>query len=124
MLKLLEKKEIDIIFTDINMPVLDEQHYMEILLETLELLKGSTQKMSQMVSNDEYHALKEFAWSVTPLYKNIHAPEMVKMFDELIHYLSERNKMYLMEYAVLYQKNWMNLKREIDSFVAYVKEEA
>jgi len=101
----------------------EELQYMEILLETMEALKESAKQISKMIYDDEYQALKSYIRTLSILYKNIHANEMVKMLDELTQYLSRNNKIYLMEYTVIYQKNWMNLQKEIDRFVAFVTHE-
>ncbi|BAF72441.1 hypothetical protein SUN_1490 [Sulfurovum sp. NBC37-1] len=129
----LKKEKKQSVYTGYNRNVLDvqkgleevgeKQQYMEILLETMETLKGSTKQMSKMIYDDEYHALKSYVRTLSTLYKNIHANEMVKMLDELTQYFSESKKIYLMEYAALYQKNWMNLQKEVNRFVVFVTKE-
>ncbi|AKF24692.1 hypothetical protein YH65_04285 [Sulfurovum lithotrophicum] len=129
----LKKEQKRNVYTDYDRNILDVQkgldevgeelQYMEILLETRETLKGSAKQVSKLIYDDEYLAMKAYARSLRDLYKNIHANEMVKILDELTHYVYINKKVYLMEYTALYQKNWMDLQKEIDRFVAFVIDE-
>ncbi len=99
------------------------ESYLELLQETLDLLQGSEEKFKELIKNEEYTALKEFSHSMLELYSNIHANEMVKMFEELTYYLSSRKKPYLMEYAMLYKKNLQRLQDEIDALEKHLHQE-
>ncbi len=91
------------------------KNYLELLHETMDLLQGSDEKLKELIRHEEYTSLKEFSHSMLELYGNIHANEMVKMFEELMYYLSSRKKPYLMEYTMLYKKNMQRLQDEIDA---------
>jgi len=91
--------------------------YIEILMETMEVLDGTTEDLAGMIRQEEYHSLGVFAKSALDLYENIHAPEMIKMFQELVDYLSVKHKSYVMEYIFLYKKNWRRLQTEVDKYL-------
>ena len=91
--------------------------YIELLNETLEVLKDSQEEFTKMVMSGEYAALKTFAQSMVPLYSNIHASEMTKMFKEILVYLSSYStKGYLSDYISLYDKNRQRLEEEAEAF--------
>lgn len=94
-----------------------EFQYQEILLETMEMLKDTKDPFAQMIYNQEYRAIGEFSKSARALFENIHAPAMIKMFEELIGFVSTKQRVYLTEYIFLYQKNWKNLQTEIERYV-------
>ena len=94
-----------------------ELEYQDILLETMEILEDTMEPFAKMVYDGEYRALGEFAKSALDLYENIHATEMIKMFQELIEYVSTKQRTYLIEYIFLYQKNWKKLKIEIEKYL-------
>ena len=91
--------------------------YQEILSETMEILQDTKDPFSKMVYDGQYHALVEFSKSALALYENIHAPAMIKMFQELLDYLGTKQRTYLIEYVFLYQKNWKKLQIEIDKYL-------
>lgn len=94
-----------------------ELEYKEILLETMDILKDTMDPFANMIYDHEYHALGEFAKSALALYENIHAPQMIKMFKELLEYVSKKQRTYLIEYIFLYQKNWKKLQIEIKKYL-------
>jgi CheY-like chemotaxis protein len=100
-----------------------EKDFEEILLETLNIFKGSTESFAKMVYEGQHQSLKMFALSMIPLCKHIQAKELKKMFEELIDYLDQNNnKQYLMEYVILYQKNIQKLEDEIERYRHYIHE--
>ncbi len=94
-----------------------ELQYQEILIETMEILEDTIDPFAKMIYNEEYRALGEFSKSALALYENIHAPEMIKMFQELIDFVSKKQRMYLIEYIFVYQKNWKRLQIEIERYL-------
>lgn len=98
-----------------------QQQYREILIETMEILEGTPEYLGTMIKREEYHALSEFAKSSLDLYENIHAPEMVKMFQELIDYLSIKQRTYVMEYIFIYKKNWRQFVAEAENYLEDTK---
>ena len=97
--------------------------YIELLNETLEVLQDSQEELRKLIIGGEYIALKTFAQSMVKLYSNIHAVEMINMFNEIMMYLSTNNtKSYLSEYILLYAKNRQRLEEEVDAFKTYVSD--
>jgi len=94
-----------------------ELQYQEILKDTMDILKDTMEPFSKMVYDGEYRALGEFAKNSLDLYENIHAPEMIKMFNELLEYVSAKKRTYFVEYIFLYQKNWKKLENEIEIYL-------
>lgn len=94
-----------------------ELEYQEILKDTMDILKDTMEPFAEMIYDQEYHALAEFSKSALALYENIHAPEMIKMFNELLEYVSTKQRAYLVEYIFLYQKNWKKLQAEIERYL-------
>jgi len=115
-----EKFQYDIKILDIDKGLNEaesELEYQEILKDTMDILKDTMEPFSKMVYDGEYRALGEFSKSALALYENIHAPEMIKMFNELLEYIATRQKTYLVEYIFLYQKNWKKLQDEIERYL-------
>ncbi len=95
--------------------------YVELLNETMEVLEDSQEELRKLIIGGEYVALKNFTRSMVSLYTNIHATEMIAMFNEIMMYLSSHStKSYLSEYILLYAKNRKRLEEEINSFKAYL----
>jgi len=92
-------------------------HYQEVLSETMNILKDTIDPFSKMVYDEEYRALSEFSKLALELYEKIHAPEMIKMFQELSEYVSTKQRSYLIEYVFLYRKNWKKLQIEIERYM-------
>ncbi|MDQ7047759.1 MAG: response regulator [Sulfurovum sp.] len=99
----------------------NELLYREILKETMDMLEETLEVFSKMVYAQEYRALEEFCQSTLPLYENIHAGEMIKLLTELLQFISMGQKIYLIEYDFLYQKNWKKLQNEIEKYLTQNK---
>jgi len=92
--------------------------YEKVLLESRTAIKNSTDQFTKLILGEKYKALPEYINSILPLYKKIHAPEMEKMLNEVLDYLSQKNRSHVMEYAILYKKNLKALLLEIDQYLA------
>ena len=101
----------------------NKMEYLELLNETMEVLEDGEEELRTLILEGEYMALKTFTQSMIRLYSNIHAPEMVNMFKEILMYLSTNTTMrYLSEYIHLYAKNRKHLKKEIEKLKAFFAE--
>jgi len=99
----------------------NERFYRQVLVETMEALEGSVEKMDKIIYHENVVELKKFAVSTLALYENIHAPAMCDMFRELIDFLTNKQQAYLKDYARLYQKNWKKLKIEVNTYIEYIE---
>jgi len=95
----------------------NEEAYRAALADTMDILQKGLKKFGNLIYEEQYQSLADFARSTLVLYTNIHAPQMEKMFEELIRFLSQKNKSFLTEYIVIYQQNWYRLKREADKYL-------
>ena len=94
-----------------------EAQFQENLLETMKMLKGTREVFEKMIYDQQYIALGKFARSTLSLYEDIHATVMIKMFKELIQYVSKGQRIYLIDYIYLYQKNWKKLEKEVKQYI-------
>lgn len=94
-----------------------DEKYQEVLLETMDILKDTIEPFSKMVYDEEYRALGEFSKLALELYEKIHAYEMINMFKELNEYISTKKRTYLIEYVLLYRKNWKKLQIELERYM-------
>jgi len=94
-----------------------EAQYQENLLETMKMLKGTREIFEKLIYEQQYTALSKFARSTLSLYEDIHASVMMEMFKELIHFVSQGQKVYLIDYIYLYQKNWKKLEKEVKQYM-------
>lgn len=91
--------------------------YQETLEETMEFLEETIDSVMKMIYNEEYRSLGEFSKSALELCENIHASEMVKMFQELMVFISTKQRVYLKEYIFIYKENYKRLEREIEIYL-------
>jgi len=91
--------------------------YKEVLIDTMQLLQGTTHTLEELIYNKNFIELGRFARTTLRLYENMFAPEMSKIFKELLQFLATKQKSYLTEYIYLYQKNWKQLEVEVDRFL-------
>jgi len=99
-----------------------EAQYQENLLETMKMLKGTREAFDKMIYDQQIIALGEFARSTLSLYEDIYATKMIEMFKELIQFVSQKQRVYLIDYIYLYQKNWKELEKEVERYIENVKE--
>jgi CheY-like chemotaxis protein len=99
-----------------------EAEYQENLLETMEMLKGTREVFNKMIYDQQTVALGEFARSTLSMYEDIHATKMIGMFKELIQFVSQKQRVYLIDYIYLYQKNWKMLEKEVERYIENVQD--
>jgi len=99
-----------------------EVQYIENLLETMKVLKGTRESFEKMIYKQEFVALKQYARSTLALYEEIHATEMIKMFMEFTRFVSEKQRTYMIDYIYMYQKNWKNLEKEVERYIENVQD--
>jgi len=101
-----------------------EAQYQETLLETMQILKSTREEFEKMIYNQRYVALGKFANSALFMYEEIHATAMIEMFKELTDFVSQGQRVYLIDlidYIYLYQKNWKKLEKEVEQYIENVK---
>lgn len=91
--------------------------YLEHLKETMEMLERTREMFDKMIYDQTYTSLSQYARTTLTLYQSIHAPEMIKMFEELIQFLSQKQRVYLVDYIYLYSNNWKRLKKEVERYI-------
>ncbi|MEA2048368.1 MAG: response regulator [Campylobacterota bacterium] len=92
--------------------------YQTNLEETIKILEEAKEDFTKMIYAGEYRALAEFSKSAIEICQVVHAQEMVKMFHELLTFVTQKQKIYLIEYAFLYKKNCKKLRDEIDMYLS------
>ena len=97
-----------------------EVAYIKALKEFVSTVEGSAEAFAKIVYEERYRAMSDFVKEALPVYQKIQANEMVKMFEEILLYLSYENNFYMMEYAMLYQKNLKILLREIERYLNHM----
>ncbi len=97
--------------------------YRELLEETLDLVKDTPEQLRQLVKEGDTNELKKFSKSMTALYTNIHAGDLVKMFTEMTYYISKHNTSFLQEYVLLYRKKLKRLEEEANKFFEMTQNE-
>jgi len=95
--------------------------YQKSLLETMKTLKGTREEFEETIYTQRYAALEKFSNTALFMYETIQAPAMIKMFKELTHFVSQGQKVYLVDYIYLYQENWKNLEKEVEQFIKNVQ---
>lgn len=97
-----------------------EEAYIKALSEFVPTVRGSTDMFAQMIYGEHYRKMANYVKTALPFYKKIQATEMVRMFEEILAYLSYENRFYMAEYAMLYQKNLKALLTEIERYLVYM----
>jgi CheY-like chemotaxis protein len=91
--------------------------YLDNLLKTMEYLQGTIDSFENMIYAEEFIALSEYTRSVLPMYEEIHATTMIKMFKDLNYFISQKQRTYLIDYILMYQKNWKALEEEAEKYI-------
>ena len=91
--------------------------YLENLLKTMEYLRGTRDAFENMIYDQEFIALGEYARTTLTLYEDIYAPTMIKMFKDLNYFISQKQRTYLVDYVVMYKKNWKALEEEVEKYI-------
>jgi len=99
----------------------NEAQYQETLLETMKMLKSKREEFEKMIYDQHYVALGKFANSVLFMYESIHATAMIEMMKELTQFVSQGQRVYLIDYIYLYQKNWKKLEKEVERYIENVQ---
>jgi len=119
--KFLFKQEIIDIDKGLEKAKSDEE-YQEYLLETMTMIRGTREAFEKMIYDHQVASLAKYARSTLLLYESIYATEMIKMFKELLQFVSQKQRVYLIDYIYLYQKNWKKLEKEVDKYIDNVQE--
>lgn len=99
-----------------------DEEYQEHLLETMEMVRGTREAFEKMIYDQQVTSLAKYARSTLLLYESIYATEMIKMFKELLQFTSQKQRVYLIDYIYLYQKNWKKLEKEVEKYMDNVQE--
>ena len=91
--------------------------YLENLLKTMEYLRGTRDAFENMIYDQEFIALGEYARTTLTLYEDIYAPTMIKMFKDLNYFISQKQRTYLVDYVAMYKKNWEALEEEVEKYI-------
>ena len=91
--------------------------YLENLLKTMEELRETRDTFEDMIYNQEFIALGEYARSILALYESIYAPTMIKMFKDLNYFISQQQRIYVLDYIEMYKKNWKELESEVEKYM-------
>ena len=91
--------------------------YLKSLLETMEYLRETKGQFENMIYNQEFIALADYAQSTLILYEHIYAPAMIKMFKDLNYFISQQQRTYILDYIEIYQKNWKELEEEVEKYI-------
>ncbi len=91
--------------------------YLENLLKTMEYLRGTRDAFENMIYDQEFIALGEYARTTLTLYEDIYAPTMIKMFKDLNYSISQKQRTYLVDYVSIYKKNWKALEEEAEKYI-------
>jgi hypothetical protein len=94
--------------------------YQESLLETIQMLEKTRDAFEKMIYNHELVALGKYARSTMKIYEELHASEMLEMFQDLILYIGQKQQVYLVDYIYIYQKRWNRLNKEIKRYVEHL----
>ena len=92
--------------------------YEKVLLQVRSEVQNSTEEFTNLIYMEHYKALSEYINNLLPLYKKIYAKEMEKMLNEVLDYLSQKNKSHVMEYTFLYKEKLKAVLLEIDQYLA------
>jgi CheY-like chemotaxis protein len=91
--------------------------YLEKLLKTMDDLRETRGTFEDMIYNQEFIALGEYARSALALYETIYASNMIKMFKDLNYFISQQQSTYLLDYIEMYKKNWKDLEDEVEKYI-------
>ncbi|MEA2048367.1 MAG: response regulator [Campylobacterota bacterium] len=95
--------------------------YQEDLLKTLNLLDETRASFEKMIYDQQFRALAQYARISLERYKKIYATEMIQMFTEFIDFISQKQKVYVMDYIYLYQQKWTRLKKEVEKYIQNIE---
>ncbi len=90
--------------------------YYEKLLQIIDELKDSRESFENMIHAEEFVALGKYARDTLDKYEVIYASEMVKMFKDLMYFISQRQRTHLVNYIDIYKKNWEELEAEVEKY--------
>ena len=90
--------------------------YYEKLHETLDDLKASKKSFENMIYKEEHIALGEYSRYALEKYEAIYATNMIKMFKDLMYFISQKQKTHLFNYIEIYKKNWKELEVEVEKY--------
>jgi CheY-like chemotaxis protein len=91
--------------------------YLENLLKRMDDLRETTGTFEDMIYNQEFIALGEYARFVLALYETIYASNMIKMFKDLNYFISQQQRTHLLDYVEMYKKNWKELEDEVEKYI-------
>ncbi len=94
--------------------------YLENLLKTMEYLKVTRDSFENMIYDQEFIALGEYAKTTLALCENIYAPTMINMFKDLNYFISQKQRTYLVDYVSIYKKNLEALEEEVEKYMSNV----
>ena len=91
--------------------------YLGNLLKTMESLRGTRDAFENMIYDQEFIALGEYARTTLTLYEDIYAPTMISMFKDLNYFISQKQRTYLVDYVSIYKKNFEALEEEVEKYI-------
>ena len=91
--------------------------YLENLLKTMEYMSDTKESFENMIYDQEFIALGEYARSALTMYEEIYTPTMIKLFKDLIHFISQRQRTYLVDYVPMYKRNLKELEKEVEKYI-------
>jgi len=91
--------------------------YLENLLKTMEYMSDTKESFENMIYDQEFIALGEYARSALTMYEEIYTPTMIKLFKDLIHFISQRQRTYLVDYVPMYKRNLKELEEEVEKYI-------
>lgn len=66
--------------------------------------------------------MRAYAKKTLALYQRIHANEMIKMYKELLQFMSQKQRVYLIDYIYLNKKNLEKLDKEVQRYIDNIEE--
>ncbi len=93
--------------------------YQESLLETMLMLEQTRKSFEEMIYSQELVALVKYSKFRMAIYEELHAYEMVEMFQDLLAYIGQKQQVYLIDYIYIYQKNWSHLDKEVKRYIEH-----
>jgi len=95
----------------------NEIFYREILGEVKELLEKSNEHFITMVSARKLQELQVFCRDTLSLVETVGATRLVKIFKEILVFLSNTQDVSLDAYVPMYRKEWAKLKKEMELYL-------
>ena len=95
--------------------------YGEFILESMEGLEGSAQKIENLIYEDKMIELKRYVGQLIEIYEEMQALSLKIMFLEFLQFLTNPKDTYLGEYVKIYRRNIINLNAEIDRYIRYLE---